>query len=678
MIPGRRRPSTGRVDHLGDVRLGLCLLPLLVVPGLFHRSAFTVFTVPKASVVWMSAVLLSGLGLGRLVARGSFHRPRWTVEGVLVLFGVAVVVSAVTSPAGHLAWWGVGVRWSGAWTYLAFLVVIAATSGTFRDRSPLPAVVAGVVGALPVVGYALVQVAGRDPFEWAASLSFGVSVMSTFGNPNFSSAFLAMTVPLALSLALRLGAHPIVRGLTGVVAGLALACIGHLASLQGQIAVVASLLVVAVGVSERRRSGLLASLWPLPVGLAVVVLPLVGGRFGVAEMVGLSLVVGGWCAACPGVETEVDASRRARWLPGNMARWTVAVVVAFVAVGGIVWMARDRILSALGERWEFWRVALEVFADRPLTGLGLETFGTRFAELRGPEHVQISAAHLSDSPHSVPFGLLAGGGIVLACAYGLLVAVTGLAGVRAFRRTKGNERVLVAGLCSAWTAFHLQSLVSVDLPALIVLHAVLAGTLLGIGAGPGAAGPDTPPLSWWRHRPTGVRAGVGVLTGLVVVGLLVGPALRPLRADRAHHQAMVALVRGEAEEVDRHLAEALRAVPTDGILWSLQGEVHRGAGRAEEAYRASALAAELRPGDPVMALRAARDAVVLLARPGYLERATAWYETALAADPLGPHRAEVAGFLRAIGRMDRATDVLAAPGPAAGLASGPVVAEAKP
>jgi len=351
-----------------------------------------------------------------------------------------------------------------------------------------------------------------------------------------------------------------------------------------------------------------------------------------------------------------------------MARWTVAVVAAAAVAGGVVWMARDRILSALGERWEFWRVALEVFADRPLTGLGLETFGTRFAALRGPEHVELSAAHLSDSPHSVPFGLLAGGGLLLACAYGLLVLVTGLAGVRALRRTTGNESVLVAGLCSAWLAFHLQSLVSVDLPALGVLHAVLTGILLGLGAEPGAAWADSTPLAWWRHRPRVIRVGVGALVGLLLVGLLAGPALRPFRADRAHHRAMVSLVRGETEVVERELASATDLLPDDGFLWSLWSEVHRGEGRAEEAYRASARAAGLRPGDPVMSLRAARDAAALLARAGYLERAVGWYEATLAADPLGPHRVEASQFFRAIGRTERADALW---NPESGSAAGP-------
>ena len=98
-------------------------------------------------------------------------------------------------------------------------------------------------------------------------------------------------------------------------------------------------------------------------------------------------------------------------------------------------------------------------------------------------------------------------------------------------------------------------------------------------------------------------------------------------------------------------------LPVDGVLWSLRSEVELDSGRVEEAYRSSARAAQLRPGDPQMSLRAARNAVGLMVQPVYLEKAVRWYEAGLDADPLGPHRTEVAEFFRAIGRTDRAAEV---------------------
>ena len=58
-----------------------------------------------------------------------------------------------------------------------------------------------------------------------------------------------------------------------------------------------------------------------------------------------------------------------------------------------------------------------------------------------------------------------------------------------------------------------------------------------------------------------------------------------------------------------------------------------------------------------MAVRAARSAVGLLVRPGYLDEAIRWYELAAASDPHGPSRAEAADFFSAIGKRDRALEL---------------------
>jgi len=660
--PGKNRglAVSGPWDDV--LRRFLCLLPLLIVPGLFHRSTFSVFSTPKVTVVWLVAVLLFGSGVVRRIRIGRFARPSWQVEGVLGAFALAVAITALVSPYGHLAWWGVGVRWSGAVTYLAYVVIAWSCAVAFRERGTRQVVLAIVIGLVPVIAYALIQVGGRDPFDWAPSMSFGIDVMSTFGNPNFTSAFIAMAVPAVVTLAVQPSSRRLTRGLAGFIAGMGLVCIDHLGSLQGQIAVGSTLLVLAALVVDGRWSTRRCLVVLGPATIAIVVLPLGATRLGIPTAVVVSALLGA-CCAWPPIAEEKSFDRSVRSVvedqtKSRFLRLWVGVLIGIMILGIGLVAVWSRIRGALGERWEFWRVALEIFVDRPLTGLGLETFGTRFAEFRGLEHVESSASHLSDSPHSVPLGLLAGGGILLVTAYCLLIAATGLAALRALRCTRGNKRLLVAGLCSSWVAFHLQSLVSVDLPALGVLHAVLAGVLMAVGSdAPDSRHIRLPGSDWWRQRSSGLRMGCGLLAGLLVVAVLTGPALRPLRADRAHHRAMVSLVSGETESAYRYLASATNLVPEDGVLWSLRSEVELRAGRVEEAYQSSARAARLRPGDPEMSLRAARNAVGLMVQPVYLEKAVRWYEAVLDADPSGPRRTEVAEFFRAIGRTDRAAEV---------------------
>ena len=660
MQTGRVGKIWSRASDLSSLEWVVCLTPLLLIPGLFTRSTFSVFSVPKATLLWLVALVLLALELGSSVSSGHLRVARRPVDITIGLLVVSVVTAALLSPHSHLAWWGAGVRWSGALTYVAYGVILRSFAvGTTKARLPMLTTVVAV-GAVPVVCYALVQVLGFDPFDWPVSLSFGGDVMSTFGNPNFSSAYLAIATPFMLVLALRRRSPRIVRVAGAGSFVLALGCIGFLVSLQGQLAALSSLVVVLATVTDSGRVTGRAVLQVAPYVLAVPLVPVVASRMGPEVLLGLAVLYAIW-ASLPvpsSPESEADGRDSRRWLsPPPLALILGGGLVAGVAALIVVGLFGARLSGALGERWEFWRVALDMFADRPLTGLGLETFGTRFAELRSVDHAAVSPTHLSDSAHSVPLGLLAGGGLLVAAAYTVLVLVVGLAAVSAWRRTSGDERLLVAGVIAGWVAFHLQSAVSVDIPELGFAHASFAGVLLSLGWSGSPGRWALPGHSAWLRLPVVVRGVAGVFAAVFLVATLAGPILGPLRADRAHHEAMVAMTRSDGEVVESKLLEAVGHQPHGGLLWNLLGEVQASAGDHDLAHRSFARAAELRPGDPAMAVRAARSAVGLLVLPGYLDEAIRWYESAASSDPLGVSRGEAADFFVAIGKRDRALEL---------------------
>ena len=140
----------------------VCLTPFLLVPGLFTRSVFSVFSVPKVTVVWLVALVLLALELGRSVSSGHIRSTRRSVDMTVGFLMVAVVTAALLSPHSHLAWSRVGVRWSGARTYVAYGVILRAFAvAATKGRLPMLTTVVAV-GAVPVVCYALVQVLGLD------------------------------------------------------------------------------------------------------------------------------------------------------------------------------------------------------------------------------------------------------------------------------------------------------------------------------------------------------------------------------------------------------------------------------------------------------------------------------------------------------------------------------------
>ena len=653
---GAATVATGKAsDALGG---WACIALVVVTPLLFVRGTFTVFTIPKASFVVLVAALLVTAEMATLVAWGAHRRLDRRIEVLSGLLAVAVLIATMTSKVPAVALTGVGVRYSGAVTYLAYAVILRASAcGLSRDRARhlIPAL--GGSG-LVVVGYALLQAAGHDPLSWAPSLSFGVNTMSTFGNPNFASAFTAISLPFLVGLVLSVG-RPVVMRIGSAMAIMpVLAALGHFSSLQGQVAILATGVLLLAWLWGRTGRVLDESIL---VCLALVVFLGVGTL--VADRSWLLMLAGAVLMA--GVAIALIGRERAwsvdalpiddSWSrPGR--RFLLLGIGMLPLLGVVAALGWDRIERALGERIWFWEVGVRLFLERPLTGHGLETYGTRFAELRPLEHAVVSPRHLSDSVHSVPVGLLVGGGLILAVVYLVIAAFAACGAVRAIRAATGDDRLVMAAVASAWLAFHLQSLVSVDEVGLGVIYWVLTGVLLGRGF-------DRPTrwltLVWAPSRDGGqwVRTGIWVAVAIGLVAFWVGPVTAPLRADRAHDRAFVALVAGEVDEALARLEEARQLQSGNALYAAMEASLLRSERRLSEALAMSERAAELQPGYPLHALEAARDAVRVIGRRDNLGRAIRWYDEVVRIDPMGPWSEEAADFFEAIGRHDRAEEL---------------------
>ena len=656
-LADRPMVSTIRGAQLAlDRWVGVVLV--LVVPLLFIRGTFTVFTIPKVTVVMVAAaVLVTGEGAAA-VSWGVVSRPDRRVEILAGLLVAAVLVSTVASDHPVISLTGVGVRYSGALTYIAYAVILRSAARCASGRSVRMLVLAFAAANVGVVCYGLVQAFGRDPLQWATSMSFGVDTISTLGNPNFASAFTAISLPCLVGLALSQEGYLPGRMLSAAAVGPAAVAIGHFRSLQGQFAVMATVIVLLVWLSARRGRALLESAVFVVVFIGVLgVAPLVASRGFMVVVVGATATALLFLALIrrekewgpPVAAAEKSLTLSSRWL------WLLPVT-AVPVVGLFLLRGWNRIGQALGERMWFWDVGVRLFLDRPLFGNGLETYGTRFAELRPTEHAMVSSTHLTNTVHSVPLGLLLGGGLVLGAVYVVINGLAAWCGVRAIRRASGDDRIRLASVVAAWLAFHLQSLVSVDVAGLGVLYWILTGVLLGHGLGGRVRSVALPWIPRGRElsRP---RIGVFVAVSAVLVALWSGPVLAPLRADRYHHHAMLALARSEPDVALARIEEARRLQPSNAIYAKMVAAIHRSAGRYPEALEMSEQAAELQPGNPRLALEAAQAAVRVIGGRDNLGRAIRWYDELVRIDPLGSWSEEAAYFFEAIGRHDRAEEL---------------------
>lgn len=195
-------------------------------------------------LLWISSVLvllLLGLnGLNR--ERVSKGQPHLTL---LILYGIAVGastllsinrVASLSAPLGLL-------------TVGAGLVIAISIGTTLKDAEIDLLLIAGVVGALPVCMYGLLQIAGLDFFTWESN---AISpLLSTLGRSNVVAAFLAVQLPIVLNLLPR---FPNLRWQLLGTLGLILICLLLTRARAGWLAATVGVLILIIAPLIEKRN----------------------------------------------------------------------------------------------------------------------------------------------------------------------------------------------------------------------------------------------------------------------------------------------------------------------------------------------------------------------------------------------------------------------------------------
>jgi putative inorganic carbon (hco3(-)) transporter len=563
----------------------VALSALLFVPPLGEP-----FNAPKLALVLLAAGLAALAGARTRVRLGPDGR-RFGVA-VLAFLAVAAVATAA-HPFPLRAVMGLAGRSSGFALALACGLLAWSAARVCSASSSL--VLAGTLAGAAVLtmAYGVVQLAGVDPFAWRV-LTRGPQLFSTFGNNNFFAGWLGAASALLLAAAL---------------ARLPLG------------------LRVAAGAA-----------WLLAVGLVVATTS--------AQGIGAALVAAGVVSGVRLGQARTRPSGRAV-AAGALA---LAVGVAVVGAVGLFDGLTASLARSLHTRVWQWQAAVGMAAERPLTGVGYDAF-VDWVHLHRPVWWALERGihPTTDAAHSVPLQLLAGGGLPLLAAYAGVVATTGMALVRGLRRLRGDEQLLLAALGGVWAGYQVQSLVSIDVPPLAVLHWVLAGAIVGTAVR-GTDEAVTLPRAGPR-RPAALLTAAVVCSGAVAVaGVVVWAGMtqgRAARLDADHQVAAAGAAYERAVRIARWDPDAALAL---GRHRSERGD-HEG---ALDAYR---LAVARQPRGITQQVELAR----LASRRGRDDLAATAYAAAVAIDPHAPVlRAEVAGHAASTGRPQEALDHLRA------------------
>ena len=556
---------------LSAQRVGTCLLlaapALLTVYFAFTGGGFFAGSTGVGAVLAWSALAL------RLVTAdhplGSLSKPLLLAAGALGLFAVWTLVSTAWSDSSSRAL----IEFDRALLYLGVLLLFGSLART-PDR--IAWAVRGLFFAMLIVGtIALVSRLLPEVLSVDEVAEDRLSYPLTYWNG------LGIFVGIGLVLATYFASserEPAVMRVIGAGAMPLLSATIYLTLSRGAIAATIAGLVVYLVVARPR--GALAGLLAGGSGAALAVVAtydadlLISGRAtsaaGVAQgedaavLVGVAVLI---AVAARSVGLLLDR-RLARVRPSPTARRAVrigvaatalsALAVALVAfdLGDRVERQYDRFVDSStissaddprerltdpgnNGRIEHWEVALDSFADEPLTGTGAGTYGITWARER-------SISLKVEDAHSLYAELLSELGIV---GLLLIVAAVGLVLFGFARGLRGPHRHLHGALFAAGSAWAIHAGIDWDweLPAVTVWLWALGGLAL---AGPAAGSIRAAPANLTR-----VAAALGCLALAVTPGLMAFSQAR-LNA------AVAAFGRGDCTAAIDASLESLKAIPS--------------------------------------------------------------------------------------------------------------------
>jgi O-antigen ligase len=481
----------------------------------------------------LAAALIAGPTVLAFFSGGYFEKPR-LIAGLLAW--VAVIAAAILARrpfprdwpgrlalaglAALCAWTALSLLWTPiagtteddlqrVLLYLAYFfaaTVLFRTTWVTRLLEPL---LAG--GALIVTGYALSERLVPDLVDLSESVTAAGRLEQPLTYWNASGALAAIGVVLCVRMMGDTGRDARLR-ILAAAATVPLATGVYLSLSRGALAALAAGLTVLVALAPDGRAQLravaIAVVTSVPACVAAGTLSgfrALEGSLATRRAEGLAMLVVLVVLAAVAallVRRETRAARRAAEPLHPRHRALATAGVALLLFGALLGAAAletgterprpdlaanpDRLRSLESNRYDYWRVALDTFVDRPIQGLGSGAFVVEWLQHRDVDDP-------TREPHSLYLGTLAELGLVgFACLAAFLWGVAAAA-----RRLWRANPAVAAGPMAALVLWAAHAAIDWDweMPALTMVALALAAAMIAWSELPAAV------------RPTAARAG---------------------------------------------------------------------------------------------------------------------------------------------------------------------------
>jgi O-antigen ligase len=356
------------------------------------------------------------LALGKL-SIGRLPQGLWFAVGFFVMW--MFVVLLVSGAPLNQQFWGVFGRNNGLLNYFSLVVILIAVAVIQKRSFYNKLVDALVLTAVPATAYALVQVAGRDPISWSVMAPF-----ATLGNVNFSSAFFGLASICATVLALAPEQKLSVRLTLISLVVTDLYIIQETGSIQGLMIYFAGMGVVGYFLVRTYK------------GTRFLQVPYL--IFGLAGFVLTALALNN---------------------VGPLARYVFGETILY--------------------RFDYWYAGLAMTIKNPIFGVGLDSYGDWYRELRGEiATLRTEPDRITNTAHNIYLDISASGGFPLILAYLVILGYALQSAIRVLRREKAFNPYFVA-LFATWIAYLIQAAISINQIGVGIWGWLFSGALIG-------------------------------------------------------------------------------------------------------------------------------------------------------------------------------------------------------
>jgi len=426
----------------------------------FQTNLSDPFNSPKLWIVLIVAAWLVGyiVSFRNIVFTNKELKLTFYLSAFFILF--SLIATAFTD-FKYIAFFGETQRRNGFFAYISLAIILLATSIFIRLFNVKRLFITVYFIATTLAAYAFMQTTGKDFVKWSNPYN---EIIGTVGNPNFAAAVMAILGVLMFSVIFIKDFSIYYRIYAGIL----------------------TLCLLGLIYRSNARQGLLS--YALGIGIFLVV-----------------------------------------WIYGRNKRLGViaagsGLVVFIVAVLGMLQIGPlEKYLykPSVSIRGYYWRAGIEMLNHHPLFGVGMDRYGAYFKQYREVGYpLDYGFDITSSNAHNTFIQFFATGGIFLGTTYLVLNAYILRRAIIGLKNLTGDNRLLLAGIFSAWIAFHAQSLVSIDNIGISIWGWVLGGSIIGLSMSSNSS--PTEDKSYFLIRGNQINpARVFVSTASAVIPLII-------------------------------------------------------------------------------------------------------------------------------------------------------------